>query len=116
MEYYNNTLAHHGINGMRWGVRRFENKYGTLTEAGKKRYHKGSDSSYKKKHKKSAARKVRNVALATLATSTAVVAGVAVANRILNDHGHESVNHMLYRNHLNTKKSFEMAWRYITKT
>ena len=31
-------LAHHGIKGMRWGVRRFRNDDGTLTEAGKKRY------------------------------------------------------------------------------
>ena len=31
-------LAHHGIPGMRWGVRRFQNKDGSLTAAGKKRY------------------------------------------------------------------------------
>ena len=31
-------LYHHGIKGMRWGVRRFQNKDGSLTDAGKKRY------------------------------------------------------------------------------
>ena len=31
-------LMHHGIKGMRWGVRRFQNKDGSLTPAGKKRY------------------------------------------------------------------------------
>ena len=34
----NNQLKHHGIKGMRWGVRRFQNKDGSLTSAGKKRY------------------------------------------------------------------------------
>ena len=31
-------LAHHGIVGMKWGVRRFQNKDGSLTSAGKERY------------------------------------------------------------------------------
>ena len=31
-------LAHHGIKGQRWGVRRFQNKDGTLTQQGKERY------------------------------------------------------------------------------
>lgn len=31
-------LAHHGIKGQKWGVRRFRNKDGTLTSTGKDRY------------------------------------------------------------------------------
>ena len=33
-----NELYHWGIKGMHWGVRRFQNKDGSLTQAGKKRY------------------------------------------------------------------------------
>ena len=33
----NNELMHHGIHGMRWGVRRYQNKDGSLTAAGRKR-------------------------------------------------------------------------------
>lgn len=37
LDYYN-SLAHHGIKGQKWGVRRFETKDGHLTPAGKDRY------------------------------------------------------------------------------
>ena len=36
-------LAHHGIKGQKWGVRRFQNPDGTLTPAGKKRLKAFSD-------------------------------------------------------------------------
>lgn len=32
------TLYHHGVLGQKWGIHRFQNKNGTLTSAGKKRY------------------------------------------------------------------------------
>lgn len=38
-----NELYHYGIRGMKWGVRRYQNKDGTLSEAGKKRYSNWSD-------------------------------------------------------------------------
>ena len=43
MEY---ELYHWGIKGMKWGIRRFQNKDGSLTSAGRKRYSDGSDGSY----------------------------------------------------------------------
>lgn len=35
---YDSYLAHHGILGMKWGIRRYRNRDGTLTNAGKERY------------------------------------------------------------------------------
>ena len=37
-EPYKNELMHYGVLGQKWGIRRYQNPDGTLTEAGKKRY------------------------------------------------------------------------------
>lgn len=42
----NVTIYHYGVKGMRWGVRRYQNADGTLTEAGRRKY--GNDISKRK--------------------------------------------------------------------
>ena len=49
MIYSNHYLYHHGIKGQRWGVRRFQNRDGSLTAAGRRRT--GVQSSKKKESK-----------------------------------------------------------------
>ncbi len=41
---YSSELYHHGIKGQKWGVRRFQNKDGSLTSAGRKRLKTGTSS------------------------------------------------------------------------
>ena len=50
-------LYHHGILGQKWGVRRYQNKDGSLTPEGIKRYQKFDSKAYKEELHKQAAKR-----------------------------------------------------------
>jgi hypothetical protein len=52
-------LYHHGIKGQKWGIRRFQNKDGSLTPAGKKRYGDDGPNKPKTKEEKKAERELK---------------------------------------------------------
>lgn len=77
-------LRHHGIKGMKWGVRRFQNDDGSLTVAGRKRY---SDDDGTAEQRTSTAKKV--------AIGTAAVAGVVLTAYLVKHHGAKNAAEMV---------------------
>lgn len=94
-------LQHHGIQGQKWGVRKYQNPDGTWTEAGKKRYGDHGEVSLNKRGKlvdgsgKKISKKTRSL----------------VENRILSDKSQEEKRNALNDEYNSAKKQMKDAKR-----
>ena len=79
-----NELYHHGIRGQKWGVRRFQNKDGTLTPAGRRHYDEDSDDTQKGSPK-------RSIDKATLAKGAAIAGAVALGAVLVTNPGARNI-------------------------
>lgn len=75
------SLAHYGIRGQKWGVRRFQNADGSLTEAGRKHYGVGEPREKSNKGLTDSQKTVlKNVGKAALIAGSVAAAGYLYAN------------------------------------
>ena len=74
---YQNELYHHGIKGQKWGVRRYQNKNGSLTNAGRKRYSEEELQARKKSRKKI----TKKIAKGVAATGVLALAAYGISNK-----------------------------------
>lgn len=104
----NNTLNHWGVKGMRWGVRRYQNKDGSLTPAGKKRY----DSDVHEDHQKTYPKSVKSMSDAELRSTI---------NRMQMEKQYSQLNQKeksagrKWIENLFTESAKEVAKSYVTK-
>lgn len=77
---YRNSLYHHGIKGQRWGVRRYQNADGSLTEAGKNKYYTKGRINDRGKIKRAKAQKIQKIGRSKITAgglaATGIIAGI----------------------------------------
>ncbi len=84
------SLCHHGVKGQKWGIRRYQNRDGTWTDAGKKRYG-DSDGDPSGSSVKASSGTKKKVAIG-VATGAAIVAGTVLTAYLVKKYGGKNIS------------------------
>ena len=111
-----NELYHHGIKGMHWGVRRYQNPDGTYTSAGKARYgnsSSGSSRATSTKNRKQFISDAKNAL--TSKTAKKIYKGAAITAGVLATGYAANMTMQEVENHKNYKRAKELTDGIIDK-
>lgn len=117
-------ISHFGIKGQKWGVRRYQNRDGTLTPEGRKRYGRSEDSEKVRELRKKPVSAMSNQELETVIRrmnlerqyrdlkSSEINSGKKKAKEVLDYANTASQFYNLYNSPMGkaTKSSIEKAW------
>lgn len=93
-------LYHHGIKGQKWGIRRYQNKDGSLTPEGKKKYKTSENFNKIRSDRKSKIKKYALASIGPLAVAALIGGGTYLYNKKINP------NSSLDKNGQNIKKKY----------
>lgn len=94
---HTDELYHWGVKGQKWGVRRYQNKDGTLTPAGKKRYDDGSNDASDKTAKKTMSPETKKKIKTAVGIGAAVVGTALAAYGAKKFHDYVRAENVKYR-------------------
>ena len=117
-----NYIKHHGIKGQKWGVRRFQEKDGDLTPAGRKRYNNEKTQQKMDKQKKIDKQKetINNVSkkvitktlTSQLSTPSRIATGKQVTNNLLNSYARQNMTYNMIMQQQKYRKGVMRYGRY----
>ena len=97
-----NELYHHGVKGQRWGIRRYQNKDGSLTNAGKRKAAK-----MKKEYSNLTGKQLRQLPSKKTSSETPSTKKKTISEMSDDELREKTTRYILEKNYIDAKRNYE---------
>ena len=97
-----NELYHHGVKGQRWGIRRYQNKDGSLTNAGKRKAAK-----MKEEYSNLTGKQLRRLPSKKTSSTTPSTKNKTISDMSDDELREKTNRYMLEKNYIDAKRNYE---------